>query len=266
MIAELDRLVSLSPPGLGPLNAAVREVCAGTVGLPALPAEPAGGSVDPVVLEFAEQFSVDVTRITADQRAAYADALGAQVFTAALLIFIADFVPRIRAGFASIGVDWTPQPVEWDRSTAPADLVLNAFVPAVGRMRALDPLTTELVRLRGARQHNCRLCRSLREGAALDAGGTESLYDDIDDYEASGLSDRHKAALRHVDQMIWTPAAVNGEALRANFSPGEAVELTLDVMRNATNKVAVALGADAPRVEAGTERYELGADGQPVYS
>ena len=37
-------------------------------------------------------------------------------------------------------------------------------------------------------------------------------------------------------------------------------------MRNASNKIAVALGGDAPRVEHGTERYLLDADGQPVYS
>ena len=37
-------------------------------------------------------------------------------------------------------------------------------------------------------------------------------------------------------------------------------------MRNAANKIAVALGADAPRVDEGTERYLLGVDGQPVYS
>ena len=40
------------------------------------------------------------------------------------------------------------------------------------------------------------------------------------------------------------------------------VELTLDDMPNACNKIAVALGADVPRIE----RYLLGADGQPVYS
>ncbi len=45
-----------------------------------------------------------------------------------------------------------------------------------------------------------------------------------------------------------------------------ALEITFDVMRNGINKVAVALGGDAPRVEEGTERYLLGLDGQPVYS
>ncbi len=37
-------------------------------------------------------------------------------------------------------------------------------------------------------------------------------------------------------------------------------------MRNASNKVAVSLGADAPRVEDGTERYLLDAEGQTVFS
>jgi hypothetical protein len=37
-------------------------------------------------------------------------------------------------------------------------------------------------------------------------------------------------------------------------------------MRNAANKIAVALAADAPRVAEGTERYLLGTDGQPVYA
>ena len=46
----------------------------------------------------------------------------------------------------------------------------------------------------------------------------------------------------------------------------EAVELTFDVMRNASNKVAVSLGGDAPRVESGTERYLLDVDGQTVFS
>lgn len=265
MIPELDRLVALSPPALSEMNADVREVCAEALGLKPLPAESSGGAVDPMLTEFAEQFSVDVTGITADQRRAYADVLGANVFGATVLIFIADFVPRMRAGLAALGLDSSAGPIDWDHDTDPADYVLDTFVPAVGRMRALDPVTSEIVRLRGARQHNCRLCKSLREGAALDAGGTEAMYDAIDDHENSALSDRHKAALRYVDALIWTPSTVDGTEVAALFSRDEAIELTLDVMRNATNKVAVALGADAARVESGTERYQLGDDGQPIY-
>ena len=41
--------------------------------------------------------------------------------------------------------------VEWDHDTDPIDALLNGFVPAVARLRALDPVTTEVVRLRGRR-------------------------------------------------------------------------------------------------------------------
>ena len=49
---------------------------------------------------------------------------------------------------------------------------------------------------------------------------------------------------------------------REHFSVQQARELTLDVLRNASNKIAVALKADAPRVEHGTERYVIDAEGQ----
>ena len=35
-------------------------------------------------------------------------------------------------------------------------------------------------------------------------------------------------------------------------------------MRNAANKIAVSLGADAPRVESGTELFLVDEDGQTV--
>ncbi|HTM85951.1 MAG TPA: carboxymuconolactone decarboxylase family protein, partial [Mycobacterium sp.] len=157
----------------------------------------------------------------------------------------------------------------WDHSGDVADALFNGFLPAVARLRALDALTSELVRLRGAAQHNCRLCKSLRESTALDAGGAETLYDDIARFEDSMLlTDRQKAALRYVDTLIWSPARIDrgvAEGVRAHFSAAEAIELTFDVMRNASNKIAVALAADAARVPEGTERYLIGADGQTVF-
>jgi hypothetical protein len=264
--AVLSALPALSPPKLADINADIREVCAAVTGLRPLPAESRGGAVDPMVTEFAEQFSTDVTGINVAQRAAFSDLLGPDTFGVATLIFIADFVPRVYAGLSSIGVDCPTDVAAWDHDTNPGDYVLDVFVPAVGRMRALDPVTTEVVRLRGARAHNCRLCKSLREASALEAGAGEKLYDEIDHYEDSDLSDRHKAALRFVDALIWSPAQIRGDELRRHFSEEEAVELTLDVMRNACNKVAVALGFDAPRVSEGTEQYRLGVDGRPIYT
>jgi len=265
----LTRLIALSPEGDAGRNALVRAVCADAMSLPPLPAEGEAGD-DPRLAEFAEQFAVDVSGISAERRSAFMSTLGDKAFRMVGLIFIADFVPRVRAGLTALGFAPVVEPVVWDRDTDPLDVLLNQFVPTVGALRGLDPVTTEVVRLRGAVAHNCRLCKSLREGAALDAGGTESMYSDIEQYESSSLLEyRHKAALRYVDALIWTPSAIDADVVagvREHFSDAEAMELTLDVMRNAANKIAVSLGADAARVEEGTERYLLGVDGQPVYS
>ena len=264
----LTRLMALSPEGDAGRNALVRAVCADAMSLPPLPAQGEADD-DPRLAEFAEQFAVDVSGVSAEQRAAFMSALGDKAFRMVGLIFVADFVPRVRAGLTALGFAPVVEPVVWDRDTDPLDVLLNQFVPTVGALRGLDPVTTEVVRLRGAVAHNCRLCKSLREGAALDAGGTESMYSDIEQYESSNLlSARHKAALRYVDALIWTPSAIDADVaggVREHFSDAEAMELTLDVMRNAANKIAVSLGADAARVEEGTERYLLGVDGQPVY-
>ncbi|OBG32881.1 hypothetical protein A5672_25250 [Mycobacterium alsense] len=277
----LDQLVALSPtsPGDGRIAGLVRRVCAQTLSLPPLPARVEVGEpeseAEAVVAEFAEQFSVDVSAITGEQRSRLWKQLGDGTFSVVVQMYIADFVPRVRAGLEALGVGsehlgWVRGPVAWDHTTEPSDVVFNEFLPAVARMRALDPVTAELVRLRGAAQHNCRLCKSLREGTALDAGGSEELYGDIERYEDSpSLPQRAKAALRYTDGLIWTPAHLVADVaaeVRSRFSEAEAVELTFDVMRNASNKVAVSLGADAPRVEHGTERYLLDADGQTVFS
>ncbi len=277
----LTRLVALAPgsPGSERISALVRRVCAQTLSLPPLPAPLEVGEpeseAEAVIAEFAEQFSTDVSAITPAQRSRLWTHLGDRTFGVVVLMYLADFVPRVRAGLEALGVGseylgWVTGPIAWDRATEPADVVFNDFLPAVARMRALDPVTSELVRLRGAAQHNCRLCKSLREGTALDAGGSETLYGDIERYETSALLDgRAKAALRYADGLIWTPAHLVADdvaEVRSGFSEAEAVELTFDVMRNASNKVAVSLGADAPRVEEGTERYLIGADGQTVFS
>ena len=275
---ELTRLVALSP-GDGRATGQIRRVCAETLSLPPLPAEAAvsgpGSDAEAVVADFAEQFSIDVSMIGDDQRKRLWSALGDNMFGVVVQMYVADFVPRVRAGLEALGVGqrylgWTHGSVAWDHAADPSDAVFNGFLPAVARLRELDALTSELVRLRGATQHNCRLCKSLRETTALDAGGSETLYGDIEHFEASErLTDRQKAALRYADALIWSPSHIDrgiAAGVRAHFSDAEAVELTFDVMRNASNKVAVALAGDAPRVESGTEQYLLDVDGQTVFS
>jgi alkylhydroperoxidase family enzyme len=139
---------------------------------------------------------------------------------------------------------------------------------AVAQLDALDPLTTEIVRLRGARMHQCRLCQSIRNVRAAEAGADESLYDQIDDHERSSLPLRHRQVLRLVDAMLWEPTAFPAgvvDGVRAELTDTELVEVVFDVVRNAANKVAVAFGADDPHVTEGVEFYDIDASGDLVY-
>ncbi|BCI54055.1 hypothetical protein NIIDNTM18_33330 [Mycolicibacterium litorale] len=275
MLGQLSALVAMSS-GDQRLDAVIRLTCGRALQLPPLPVEvdlfDGKPDEEPVVAAFAEQFATDVSGIGDNQRARFVEALGDRTFRVAAAVFVADFVPRVGAGLDALGLGHPGRegPVGWDHDSDPSQALLGEFVPAVARLAALDPLTTEVVRLRGAIAHNCRLCQSLREEHALDAGGSEPLYAEIRDYDRSErLSEAHKAALRYVDALVWTPSAIPAEVardVRRHFPEDQAVELTLDVMRNATNKIAVALGADAPRVASGTERYVIDDDGQTVFA
>ena len=120
------------------------------------------------------------------------------------------------------------------------------------------------MRLRGARQHDCRLCSSRRSADAIEAGADDAEFAAVDDYENSDLPDATKAALALVDAMIWTPDAVPAEVVarvREHLSDAQAVEVVLDVARNAANKIAVALRADAPEVSEGVQLFTTDADG-----
>jgi hypothetical protein len=250
----LARLVAFAPPAHGRINALVRRTCAETLSLPPLDAEievegPADDA-ESVAVEFAEQFSADVSSVSDDLRGRFTSTLGRRAFPAVVLTYLADFLPRMRAGFEALGlaVPWTDA-IVWEHDGSVQDMLFNQFLPHVAGLGELDPVTTEVVRLRGARQHNCRMCKARRENDALIAGGSESLYEQIDSYDTSDrLTERHKAALRYVDALIWTPATIEpgvAAGVRDHFSEAEAFELTVDVMHNAANKIAVSLGADA---------------------
>ena len=256
------------------LDTLMRRTCGRALSLHPLPVEvewvDGAGERESMVAAFAEQFAVDVSGISENQRKQFQAALGDNAFRTVVMMFVADFVPRVWAGFEALGLrkHGNGGTVEWDHDSDPVDALLNGFLPAVARLRALDPLTTEVVRLRGAAAHNCRLCKSRRETTALDAGGSEDLYLEIEQYEsAEKLTDAQKAALRYVDALIWSPSAIGADVakgVRKQFSEEQAFELTLDVMRNAANKIMVSLGVDAPLVEEGIELFSVEADGQTV--
>jgi hypothetical protein len=55
------------------------------------------------------------------------------------------------------------------------------------------------------------------------------------------------------------------EQVRSTFTDAEIVELVLDVARNAANKIAVALAADAPHVTTGVEYFDTDDHGELHY-
>ena len=130
-----------------------------------------------------------------------------------------------------------------------AELValLAAYQDTVVRSSHLDPVTTELVRLRCARQHDCRICQTLRLATAAEMGADDALTDKIDHYESSDLSERHKVALRLVDAFIWRPTDIDDDLVRQaheHFTDEEIAELLVDITKWSTQKIHVALGTD----------------------
>ncbi|MET0489884.1 MAG: carboxymuconolactone decarboxylase family protein [Acidimicrobiales bacterium] len=255
--AALDRALAA---GTLPAAAAVP---GRVLGLPPLVAET---PQHPLITSFAEQFAADVTGIDDLMRAELAEAAGDRQFAVVMAIYLGDWVPRVRHALDALfarGQWQAVEPGDGDRWAA-----IDELQRVVARLDALDPVTTELVRLRGARQHQCRLCQSLRSRSALVAGADDATFAAVDDFADSDLPAAQKAALALTDALIWTPADLPADVLadvRKHVTPTQAVELVLDVMRNAGNKIAVALGADAPNVDGGVEVYDINADGTLTY-
>ena len=108
-------------------------------------------------------------------------------------LYVIDVFQRGRIALARLyGSDFGPAPPPEKGELWPA---LEEFMRVVALGSALDPLTTELIRLRGARAHQCRICQSRLSVRALDATGDHSAFQAIDHYEESDLPERHKAAL-----------------------------------------------------------------------
>lgn len=229
---------------------------------------PAPDLTDPAVAEFAEQFALDVAAVDDGQRAAFFAATGDQAFAVVQRIYAHDLVPRVRSVLEAVLGHGAPslltlveeRGTSVSKPTEGLDTwpLLESFMVEIARLRSLDPVLTELVRLRGARLHNCALCRSRRSQDAIDAGAGDAEFAAVDDWATSDLPDDSKAALALTDAVILTPYDVPDAtvaAARTHLDEQQIVEVVLDVMRNAANKIAVALGADAPQVTEGVELF-----------
>lgn len=217
---------------------------------------------DLAAVRFAEQMTADVSALSDAQRAAALAELGPTAFPFVQAVWVCDVGTRARSALRQLFDDGVLADAmeEGPLSGVSAWPAQEQFLREVAKLTALDPVTSELVRLRGARAHACRLCQSLRSRSALQTAGGSEMFDSPDGRDHGNLTARHRAALDFVDAFIWQPIAwpeALADRLRAIFSPLEGIELVLDVMRNSANKIAVALAADAAHVTEGVEYYDI---------
>jgi hypothetical protein len=204
---------------------------------------------------FAEQMVVDVSAVTSEERAAGLAELGANAPGFVLAVWTEDMKTRSNAAWrVMFGEECLPK-----STSQPTDpwVAHERFLLEVAKLTALDPITSELVRLRGARAHHCRLCLSRRNVTAIDHAAGTDLFDAVD---PGGLSTAQALALAVVDAFVWQPIQWPqglGDGVVDAFGPAASTELILDIVRNAANKIAVAFGADGPRVETGVEYYDI---------
>jgi alkylhydroperoxidase family enzyme len=215
-------------------------------------------------LEFAEQFVLDVSGIGEADREALRRHLDDDAVTDVVrALFLVEYALRLELVSTRLfdePVVAAPAPPIARPADPSATLraALTEYQDAVVRGEVLDPVLTELVRLRCARTHNCRICQTLRLADARDAGADDAMTAAVDRYETSDLDERTKAALRVTDALITMPTSLSSEAAavaRALLTPDELAELCLDVSKWSTQKVHVALGTDVP------DRLPLGAQG-----
>lgn len=137
-------------------------------------------------------------------------------------------------------------------SGSPVDAAIERFYESVVRTKRVDPLTTEIVRLRCAGYHGCRFCASVRDAQALELGLDEALVRKLADYERSDLPERWKAALRLADALMIAPGSVApalSAQLHEHFTDAQIAELIFDVMKFSVQKVGVSLRTEPPANE-----------------
>ncbi|MFI0453428.1 carboxymuconolactone decarboxylase family protein [Actinomadura sp. 6N118] len=236
-------------------------------------------------LTFTEQFVIDVSGTTR----AHAAALGRhftddQVRGFVVALYVTECTQRLEMASPAL-LSTRPHeshlvPVA-TRTTrpheGPADPLeklhqtLRRYQDTVVRGTALDPVTTELVRLRCARTHDCRICKTLRLADAQAAGADDVMTSKVDFYENSDLDERTKTALRITDAFITRPDTLTERVVdqaQAAFSREELAELLLDITKWSTQKIHVSLGTDSadalPKNEQGLSFFSFGEDGRPA--
>lgn len=227
---------------------------------------------DRTALALTEQFVLDVTGVAAGPLGPAATSMGASVVPFVQGLYLLDVGQRIAAVLGRL-FDITVTSDDWawpdDDAPVPADPMeaVMSLLATIGRGRAVDPVTAELVRLRGARLHRCRRCQSVRSVAALEAGADLDLLGADDPSSVVDLDAASRAALALVDATFIGPPSLDDGlvgALRDSFDDDQLVGLVGYLLRNAANKVAVAFGADAAIVDDGFEYQIIDDAGETI--
>jgi hypothetical protein len=152
------------------------------------------------------------------------------------------------------------------REDSEIDEIIQRWCETIERTSGLDVLTTEIVRLRCAQYHDCRICSSFRNVGAISAGLDEELVAKVRDYERSDLPERWKVALRLVDTMITAPSSADAAlaaGLHEHYSDAEIAEMIFDIMKWSDQKVDVSLGLDGAPWE-GLIAHSFDGDGRLI--
>ena len=148
----------------------------------------------------------------------------------------------------------------------PLDSAMDEFAAAAMRSQSVDAFTTEVVRQRCARFHDCRTCGSLRMPEAQAAGLDEKAIEKIARGDGADLGGRAHAALRLADAMIVDPSAIApglGDELRPWLTDEQTAELAVDVVKWSKQKLLVALRLEVPPWE-GSALLSFDERGEPV--
>lgn len=239
-------------------------------------------ALERAVSRFADQFAVSVDGISEAQLAELTGLMDEQAVNAlANAVYLLDMglrlelvVPKVLDGQPALdeevahGCGINAGAPDGDDPDEVMASVIAEFAAQAVLADEVDPVTSELVRLRCAQTHHCRLCGSLRQRSALDAGLQAGVAETIARYESSDFAAHQVAALHLCDALTLNPADADGslrEELEEHFSPSQIAEICFDVVKWSQQKALVALGSDAPPWE-GVHVLDFDAGGHPVFA
>lgn len=108
---------------------------------------------------------------------------------------------------------------------------IGAAMDSLMQRGTIGPRLFELIRLRIAFHNQCRSCMAVRYSNAVEDGLTEDLVCSLEKpYEAPGLTDADRAALRYADRFATDHLSIDDgvyDDLRTHFTEDQLVEIGL---------------------------------------